>query len=169
MADPDSKEFLGQTSGKQCDFVEIVNSTNKRLDLDGLTLNILRTDNDKNDTSQSHKLTGVLPAKGAVVVLGKDCQFIAQEGVITNTHRTANYLVATATYELWLSKGDTAGTKVAYKNAGKGISSNRTPDRNATSELVSQKDNVAGYKHSPGLCDNGGQFIDDCRNPDNID
>ena len=113
--------------------------------------------------------SGIIPGKGAVVVLGKDCEFEAQKGVITNIHATVNFVVQSATYDLWLSSGETEGTKVAYSNAGKGISSNRKSDRDATAELVSHEtDNAAGYKHSPGFCANGGQFIEDCREPDDI-
>ena len=171
MSQPDSKVFFGQTKGTQCDFVEIVNLTNKQQNLDGIKLNIVRTDegNKKGDASASHDLKGIIPGKGAVVVLGKDCEFEAQKGVITNIHATVNFVVQSATYDLWLSSGETEGTKVAYSNAGKGISSNRKSDRDATAELVSHEtDNAAGYKHSPGFCANGGQFIEDCREPDDI-
>ena len=45
MSEPDkNKPFALQSSGTQCDFIEIVNKLDKNQSLDGLTLNIVRTD-----------------------------------------------------------------------------------------------------------------------------
>ena len=166
MSEPDkNKPFALQSSGTQCDFIEIVNKLDKNQSLDGLTLNIVRTD--KTDT-QSHKLTGVVPAKGAVVVLAKDCAFKAPDGVVTSYHAKTdgNFLTGSpATYELSISDASgKEGPKVNYKSAKQGFSSNRTPDRDPNAEFA-KHDDVSEFKYanSPGYCANGGLFIDDCK------
>lgn len=166
MASPDTKApFALQSSGAQCDFIEIVNKLDKNQSLDGLTLNIVRTD--KADT-QSHKLTGVVPAKGAVVVLAKDCAFKAPDGVVTDFHAKTggNFLTGSpAVYELSITDASgKEGPKVTYKTFKQGFSSNRKPDRDPNAEFA-KHDEVSEFKYanSPGYCANGGLFIDDCK------
>ena len=166
MSEPDkNKPFALQSSGTQCDFIEIVNKLDKNQSLDGLTLNIVRTD--KTDT-QSHKLTGVLPANGAVVVLAKDCALEVPDGVAKNVHSRSdgNFLTGSpAKYELSiLDASGNKGPSVNYETTGKGSSANRNPDINSSSELA-KHDGVSEFKYanSPGYCANGGLFIEKCQ------
>ena len=167
MSSPDTKSaFQFQSSPPQCDFIEIVSTSDENQSLDGMTLNIKRVDSGKEDTGSTHQLTGILPAKGAVVVLGKGCGFKAPQGVALNFHaKSDNFLVASpAEYELWItdaSKKD--GDKIHFMPVAQGKSANRNPDRAADAELASH-DTVSEkeYPHSPGYCANGGLFIHDC-------
>ena len=164
MAQPNAKAtFDLQSSGAQCDFIEIVNKSDKAQALDGITLHIMRVESGKNDDSMAHALTGTLPAKGALVVLNKGCSITAPEGVGINQHAKDNFLVASpAEYDLWLSDASgKEGAKVHATNGGSGISMNRATDRDDTAELV-KHNTISVYSNSPGYCANGGMFIDNC-------
>ncbi len=164
MAQPNTKAtFDLQSSGAQCDFIEIVNKSDKAQTLDGITLHIMRVEGGKSDDSMAHALTGTLPAKGALVVLNKGCSLTAPEGVGINQHAKDNFLVASpAEYDLWLSDASgKEGTKVHATNGGSGVSMNRATDRDDAAELV-KHNTISIYSNSPGYCANGGMFIDNC-------
>ena len=168
MSSPDTKSaFQFQSSPAQCDFIEIISTSDENQSLDGMTLNIVRVDGGKEEKDSTHQLTGILPAKGAVVVLGKGCGFKPPTGVSTNIHAKSdgNFLTASpAEYDLWItdaSKKD--GDKLHFKPVAQGKSANRSPDRTADAELASHETvSEKKYPHSPGYCANGGLFIHDC-------
>ncbi len=169
MAAPDTKKpFDLQTTGKQCDFVEIINTSEDAMDMAKISLSYIRVDEghgpDNASDVKSFALSGVIPAKGAFLVLGKGCEIPALPGdVNTMAAPSDNFLTASpAAYELRLVKGEDMSESVTYNPSASGYSANRENDRDPASALKSNKDRNSEYSNTPGYCDNGGLFSENC-------
>ena len=169
MSEPKtSSPFDLQSSGKQCDFVEIINTSDLAMDLDGTTLNYVRVDEghgpENTKDVKDIELTGTIPAKGAYLILGNCYGMTLPNDVNIQHASTDNFLTASpATYELKLVQGENMSETVTYNPAGSGYSANRETDRDPASALKSNKDRGGEYKNTPGYCDNGGIFSANCR------
>lgn len=156
LGSPDTAKPFATSVSSQVEFVEIVNTSNKRLDLSGVTLQLTKVTDSK---LTSIALSGCVAAKSAVVVaegpiegMPSDVLWINGKTAITNS----------ADYSLNLMIGDLLGESILRaKTTSNGTSQTRIPDitggdfqlhNNALSKLV----------NSPGFCNNGGIFSKDC-------
>ena len=161
-----------------CEFIEIANTSDKLVSLDGLSLEMLRTDDDKNKTV-SVPLSGVLPAKNLLVVHTCDADDLPLPDDAVSFWAATNNgekvtklfsLTSTASYEMVISDGtaSTPAVEVVVSTTKNKSSLNRSPEFDAsspmklTTELKEADSSVASFA-TPGYCLNGGTYSKDCK------
>lgn len=165
LSDPDkNKTFETATVGKQCDFVEIVNLSDQKKLLTGVTLRFLRTDDGKNKET-TIPLTGYINGKSAYVVLEKECyvEQVFPSDVEYLETQSENLFTKGAKYDIWFTLDGVDSEKVSYFDSGRSTSSNRKPDGDVKASFASHADVNSELKHSPGYCANGGLFSAGCK------
>ena len=153
------------TEAKQCEFIEIVNISDKKQSLDGATLHVDRVDEGK-ETKTSIALDGVIPAKGGYVLFTKECTTLPTEpeGVIFKPLSRAEFITNSGSYLVWLSNADGEASWGDISDQPSGISFVRSEERNPESVFVLHNTvSSNGLVSSPGYCANGGLFIHDCK------
>ena len=153
------------TEAKQCEFIEIVNISDKKQSLDGATLHVDRVDEGK-ETKTSIALDGVIPAKGGYVLFTKECTTLPTEpeGVIFKPLSRAEFITNSGSYLVWLSNADGEASWGNISDQPSGISFVRSEERNPESVFVLHNTvSSNGLVSSPGYCANGGLFIHDCK------
>ncbi len=178
MSVPNTKEpFDLQISGRQCDFVEIVNVTDHPVNMSGLYLNLIKSSDDVDKTENyAIELSGTVQAKSAHLVVEKDCTIpsLPDDVSIQNAPKSNFMAAPPSKYSIYLSIGkaekdsdlepEAKGSAVDYDNGKTGISSNRSVDYDATKSLINT--NIipnAKLNNTPGYCLNGGEFSKDCQ------
>ena len=153
------KSFAINGGANQCEFIEIVNKSDKPGTLDGITLLLERTDKDDPKTV---KLEGAIMAKGVHVV--HNCA----EGLPLPPDATAGKLtssiVNTVPYKFTLKK-DSSSSAVFEMPAKSidGVSFNHSKEGDATSSIIAHNEMAGSVADaSPGYCANGGQFSTGC-------
>lgn len=162
MSEPNTSGLFGySSSGKQCDFIEIVNLLDQPQDLTDVVLTATRS----SGSNFSIALEGRVAAKGAHVILEKDCSIEKIEGVSTQNATKINILTASNSYDIQLTKeGENPSAVFKFEPSGtmKGKSLNLNPDRDKNGKISLHSEVGAGVLNSPGYCANGGLFTEDC-------
>ncbi|MCL2325593.1 MAG: lamin tail domain-containing protein [Proteobacteria bacterium] len=173
-------EIMGRTANEafvllpgvqQVVFVEIVNKSNKRLDLSKTKLI-----SDRRNSTQVNEIVLIkdgsprcLDAKEVLVLTvaplsGLPAGVYNVPSLILNS---GSVFAQSAEYDLSLVVDDEVIIAVAEQlstsaNANQGVSRTRNPDLDAYSAFVLHN-TVSEYKASPGFCSNGALFINDCK------
>lgn len=166
-----SPAFALNGGAKACEFIEIANPTSKVVSLDGLSLELLRTDDGKGKVL-SVPLSGALPAKNLLVVHSCDTELSLPDDAVAlrpnkgDEKNTAILtLTSTATYDITLTNGSASTEKISIViSEGKSKSSfTRDPEFTPTGEmkLTTSIPGNADFA-TPGYCNNGGQFSKGC-------
>lgn len=166
-----SPAFALNGGAKACEFIEIANPTSKVVSLDGLSLELLRTDDGKGKVL-SVPLSGALPAKNLLVIHSCDTELSLPDDAVAlrpnkgDEKNTAILtLTSTATYDITLTNGSASTEKISIViSEGKSKSSfTRDPEFSPLGEMKLTT-SIAGYADfaTPGYCTNGGQFSKGC-------
>ncbi len=165
-----SRYFSTQPNTKQCEFIEIVNLTDRVLSVDNIAIKWAKDENKIiGNPTATIPLSGTIPAKGVLVVSDKDCNIpMPSDGV--NIHKNSTWMVNGSRYAVWLSDGYEDGGLVIREPLASpnGRSQNRSEDIGESSILwwhdeVSNND--VTRVNSPGYCSNGYKFSDGCAKP----
>jgi len=154
---------------QQVPFIEIVNKSGKRVDLSGIQLIIDRRNNPQIDTIEVIKGSSpkCLAAKEALVFTAAPIS-----GLPTGAYNVASLVLhsgsvfaQSAEYDLRLVAGEDVVIAEAYQpttsaTANQGVSRTRNPD--VSGDFALHNTVGSDYKTSPGFCNNGELFINDC-------
>ncbi len=169
------------TEQKACEFAEIVNTTDKEINLATVSLVLEQIDVDNDNTIKSTtpvKLNGKLPAKNIVVV--SSCTDNALDEIhLPSTARaipakTSKLFTGTWTYDIYLQSSngtDTVKGDVIEKLAINSVTTssfNRETDFSSAASMLKTTDlmasNAENFKYfaTPGYCANGGIYSEGC-------
>ncbi|MBR4984542.1 MAG: lamin tail domain-containing protein [Proteobacteria bacterium] len=157
-----SIEFnIAGIADKQCEFVEIVNISGKKINLSGLSLYRQKALSSAVDPKPI-ALSGILEAGEVLVV---------SECTSMNLPYDAHHLKASLglangdDYILNVRRGSTQGqTVIRAANSNKsGVSQNRAEDLSTASDTLKFHTEISTYKNSPGYCANGNTFKKGCK------
>ncbi len=158
-----NKDFDYLKGNKQCEFIEIVNVSANPVSLNNVTMS---ADNitDSKQAINAQKLTGILPSKTALVLHNiEQCPLDDMHSVGTiSQNLTKNVLTNNKTFKIYLTIDGVNSTEfIAPENLAASHSANLTIDMDATSAIVDHE-TLHGAMASPGMCANGGSFVNDC-------
>lgn len=158
-----NKDFDYLKGNKQCEFIEIVNVSANPVSLNNVTMS---ADNitDSKQVIKAQKLTGILPSKTALVLHNiEQCPLDDMHSVGTfSQNLTKNVLTNNKTFKIYLTIDGVNSTEfIAPENLAASHSANLTIDMDATSAIVDHE-TLHGAMASPGMCANGGSFVNDC-------
>lgn len=160
-----------------CEFIEIANITNDKLDLNPLQLKIARTDNENYITL---KLSGALLPHNIVVLhncalslaLPQDArEIMLSEGDVVSKKTTAvtglfqsgkphNLIIFDPTNET--SKTEVSYTSTVNKAFNRAIDFDRTTNLTIMTDLQTTNPGYFRYPATPGYCANGGLYSEGC-------
>ena len=166
-----SPAFALNGGAKACEFIEIANATSKVVSLEGLSLELSRTDDGKGKVI-SVPLSGALPAKNLLVVHSCDTEMSLPDDAVGlrpdkgDEKLTALLsLTSTATYDITITNGTSSTEKitVVISESKNKSSFTRDPEFTPTGEmkLTTSIPGNADFA-TPGYCNNGGQFSKGC-------
>ena len=155
-----NRKFLYNDNAAPCEFIEIVNKLDKIVSLDGLTLEMLRTDNDKGE-KLAVELKGTVAARGVMVVHNCSALPLPKDASEIKLDTTALKIVDSATFSASMTDGTLSSAPVSIGKATKTSSYTRAVDGDGASEMVLHK-TISGAFASPGYCANGGLFSEGC-------
>lgn len=170
-----SPAFSLNGGAKACEFIEIANTSTKVVSLDGLSLELLRTDDGKGKVL-SVPLSGALPAKNLLIVHSCDTEMSLPDDAIglrpakdDENHTAILTITGTWTYDITLTNGTsstdpvTVNIKETIKAASNKSSLTRDPEFSPLGEMKLTT-SIAGNADfaTPGYCTNGGQFSKGC-------
>lgn len=159
--------------GAKCEFIEIANTSAKVVSLDGLSIELQRTDETGNGKVLSVPLSGALPAKNLLVVHSCDNEMSLPDDAIglrpakdDEKHTPILTITSTAIYDITITNGTSSTEKINVDiSKSKNKSSlTRDPEFSATGEMKLTTDipNAVAFA-TPGYCSNGGQFSKNCQ------
>lgn len=167
-----SPAFSLNGGAKACEFIEIANTSTKVVSLDGLSLELLRTDDGKGKVL-SVPLSGALPAKNLLIVHSCDTEMSLPDDAIglrpakdDEKHTAILTITGTATYDITITNGEASTDKitVVIGDAKSKSSFTRDPEFAATGEMKLTTANPSAVAFAtPGYCSNGGQFSKNCQ------
>lgn len=151
MGSPKSgMKFSTQQDTEQCEFVEIVNITSKKLSLENLKLSMLKIGE---STTKDIELYDLIVGANSAVVIG-ECDSKLGPNDVSYKKATLK-MTNTSGYELWLTSDDKVGKHIIrLEKTPNGESQARNPDITG----VSLEFDTA----TPGYCRNGGLFSQNC-------
>lgn len=158
-----NKDFDYLKGNKQCEFIEIVNVSANPVSLNNVTMT---ADNitDSKQVIKAQQLTGILPSKTALVLHNiEQCPLndMHKAGAVSQ-NITKNVLTNSKAYEIYLTiDGVNSNKFVISESLASSHSANLTIDMDATSAIVDHE-TIHGALASPGMCANGGSFVNDC-------
>lgn len=166
MGSPDTKkDFDFLTSVKQIEFIEIANTSTRRLDLSKVILKWTNT-----TTEKSLSLSACLDVRGAVII-SKDAIPGLPDGVTNQTILQTNAITNKDPYTFWLETKETTPviidevTRAGESSTGVSQVRNPTLDKTATTLVLSKTATSSVYDNSPGYCTNGTSFESGCTTP----
>jgi len=171
MGSPDtSAPFDSTSSTKQNEFVEIVNTTTRRLDLRQATLNYIKSGATTTAKVSLSSHEGCLEARQALVVSNTSLEFTDKdlpEGVQFLNIMTTQITNGTA-YDFFLKTGDTEIDRVVRAgNSKTGVSQIRDPWNDASATTLKLHNSLTTgettFKNTPGYCSNGGLYTESCK------
>lgn len=162
-----SDDFATQTGTKQSEFIEIVNLKNEAVSVDGIFIKLAKDKSEIVETDKSIELSGMIPAKGVLVVSDKEIP-MPKDGM--NLSGKNPSMTNGSDYAIWLSDGtNNSGLVKRMKlSTGNGKSQNRSEDLGSNETLIwhdQVSSNTDKKSNSPGYCANGGLFSEDCVAP----
>ena len=173
MGSPDTnKMFDTQPAAQQCEFVEIVNTTDKSASLSGISLQYGKS---KDEASKYKTINlsdiGTLQAYGAIVLAENKCDIPVPDGVIFKAALPASSITNGEPYIFRLTDGTHQTTDVTRNGNSntktKGVSQNRNPDRSPLNPALvlhnTLDDSENTLANSPGYCANQKLFKNQCK------
>ncbi len=158
-----NKTFSYNNNAAQCRFIEVVNISNKTLNVDGCTAVLERTDGTQAGKKNENKLTGALKSKGAIIIHNCEANLPLPEGTLTQTLNTTS-ISQSGTYESYIICASGEGSHVTIGKALKGISMTLPTDLDTSAtEMASHSSDTNPVLASPGYCANGGKFSEGCK------
>ncbi len=157
-----SAEFdIAGIADKQCEFVEIVNISGKKINLSGLSLYRQKV-KDNADDPKPVALSGILDTGEALVVSECDTMNLPYDA----HHLKASLgLTNGEAYTLDIRRGQSKGQSVtrAANSSKSGVSQNRSEDLSTASGTLVLHSTLGALKNSPGYCSNGNTFKNGCK------
>lgn len=151
------------TTTPQNEFFEIYNTTRFSIGLQYVTLECQSLD-DASQPPVSVSLEGCMDPHSAAVLS------VSSIPVPSDVHNvtiipSSSFLPSTGKYECRLANAEGQSLTKAYLESGHdaGVSETTdTLDYNADGAILSAHDTLSRFRHSPGLCYNGGRFSNNC-------
>ena len=157
-----------------CEFIEIANTSDEDLNLNGALLKLYRVDKDK--ANPDIALSGTLPKKNLLLVTYKcETALKVPEGVVTIS-TSSEMFVQTGVYNFGIVSGTSSKELFTGLNLDGQIKSSfnretdfdETANMSLTSELKASNADEFKYDATPGYCANGGVYVNGCALPDSI-
>ncbi len=171
MGSPDTNQPFDSTSTtKQNEFVEIVNTGLRRLDLRQATLNYLKSGATSLATVNLSSHEGCLEPHQVFLVTNTSLEFTPNDlpaGVqFLNIMTTA--ITNSAVYDFYLKTGETEIDRVVRASTSKnGVSQIRDPWNDASATTLKFHNSITTgeqtFKNTPGYCANGGEYVNNCK------
>ncbi len=147
----------------ECEFVEIVNISGHKVNLDGAIFNRYQEAEGKTPSSKTASLSGTLDKNQAIVL--HNCASLPLPDDAVSGTLGSSFFTDNMTYKLWISVGTEEGAVITnLKQAGAGESMVRELDMSPTATMVGHHARYSGegVHASPGYCVNGKTFTQGC-------
>ena len=157
-----SKPFMLNGGVTACEFIEIASVATDVVKLDGMTLNLLRTDDGKNNTI-SIPLKGNLQPKHLLVIHNCEQPLVLPQDA-SDLSESKTIFTQKATYDATFVAADGAtGAVTQIPSIAKSDAYNRTTDYDASTSFDLAKDTLGAIDYAtPGYCMNGGTYSTGC-------
>lgn len=156
-----NRKFAFNDNASVCEFIEIVNTADKAVSVNGLKLTMQRVDKDERIDID---LAGTVVANGVLVV--HNCSNLPLPADAAGLKKSTSELkiVDTAPYLATISKDEISTEPVSLDVAKKSSSYVREIDGDPSAAIILHSQ-ISPVFASPGYCSNGGLFSEGCVSP----